>query len=127
MERCSIPPVDQWMDEAHAMVNGLHQVQFERDRNTSDIVASEEDIHSANERKLTEIKGAEVGGKLLTVWAICILRGDRWTQSQCRNDQVATDARLWLRGPVHANITETNRRDSLICSLRKSFNSPIGY
>lgn len=45
----------------------------------------DEDIHTANERRLTEIVGA-VGGKLHT--------------GRSRNDQVATDTRLWLVGAV---------------------------
>eukprot|EP01035_Chromulina_nebulosa_P031466 gene31466-41956_t len=42
----------------------------------------DEDIHTANERRLTELIG-KVGGKLHT--------------GRSRNDQVATDVRLWLR------------------------------
>jgi argininosuccinate lyase len=45
--------------------------------------APDEDIHSFVERRLTERIGA-VGGKLHT--------------GRSRNDQVATDVRLWLRG-----------------------------
>jgi argininosuccinate lyase len=45
----------------------------------------DEDIHTANERRLTEIVGA-VGGKLHT--------------GRSRNDQVATDVRLWLRDAI---------------------------
>lgn len=44
-----------------------------------------QDIHTANERRLTEIIG-KVGGKLHT--------------GRSRNDQVATDVRLWLRSKV---------------------------
>jgi argininosuccinate lyase len=43
----------------------------------------DEDIHTANERRLGEIIGKEIGGKLHT--------------GRSRNDQVATDMRLWLR------------------------------
>ena len=45
----------------------------------------DEDIHTANERRLTEIIGA-LGGKLHT--------------GRSRNDQVATDMRIWLLGEV---------------------------
>lgn len=41
----------------------------------------DEDIHTANERRLSELVGA-IGGKLHT--------------GRSRNDQVATDMRLWL-------------------------------
>ncbi|KAF1813092.1 putative argininosuccinate lyase [Eremomyces bilateralis CBS 781.70] len=43
----------------------------------------DEDIHTANERRLGEIIGKDIAGKLHT--------------GRSRNDQVATDLRLWLR------------------------------
>lgn len=42
----------------------------------------DEDIHTANERRLSEIIGKDIGGKLHT--------------GRSRNDQVSTDLRLWL-------------------------------
>ena len=45
----------------------------------------DEDIHTANERRLSELIGP-LGGKLHT--------------GRSRNDQVATDMRLWLLGQV---------------------------
>ena len=41
------------------------------------------DIHTANERRLCELIGHEIGGKLHT--------------ARSRNDQVQTDVHLWLR------------------------------
>jgi argininosuccinate lyase len=46
-----------------------------------EIKGTDEDIHTANERRVSEIVGA-VGGKLHT--------------GRSRNDQCATDLRLWL-------------------------------
>jgi argininosuccinate lyase len=46
------------------------------------IDADDEDIHTANERRLSEIIGKDIGGKLHT--------------GRSRNDQVATDMRIWL-------------------------------
>ncbi|KAM5431092.1 putative argininosuccinate lyase [Microsporum canis] len=43
----------------------------------------DEDIHTANERRLGEIIGKDIAGKLHT--------------GRSRNDQVATDLRMWLR------------------------------
>lgn len=40
-------------------------------------------IHTANERRLSEIIGKEIGGKLHT--------------GRSRNEQVVTDMRMWLR------------------------------
>ena len=46
----------------------------------------DEDIHTANERRLSELIGPAIGGKLHT--------------GRSRNDQVATDMRLWLMDEV---------------------------
>mmetsp|Transcript_24920 Transcript_24920/g.41541 ORF Transcript_24920/g.41541 Transcript_24920/m.41541 type:complete len:486 (+) Transcript_24920:73-1530(+) len=62
--------------------NGIKKVMSEWEANTFVVHSSDEDIHTANERRLTEIIG-KVGGKLHT--------------GRSRNDQVATDVRLWLR------------------------------
>lgn len=72
-------------DEATVLVAGLDDVAQEWANGTFEIVAGDEDIHTANERRLTELIGA-VAGKLHT--------------GRSRNDQVATDVRLWLRGQV---------------------------
>lgn len=55
------------------------------------IEADDEDIHTANERRLSELIGP-LGGKLHT--------------GRSRNDQVATDMRLWLLDNV-ADIEES--------------------
>lgn len=47
------------------------------------IPGADEDIHTANERRLGEIIGKDVAGKLHT--------------GRSRNEQIATDMRLWLR------------------------------
>jgi argininosuccinate lyase len=72
-------------DEAAALVAGLEQVAAEWAAGTFAIHPGDEDIHTANERRLTEIVGA-VGGKLHT--------------GRSRNDQIATDVRLWLRDEI---------------------------
>lgn len=67
-------------DESDILVEGLQKVSEEWSAGTFAIQPGDEDIHTANERRLTEIVGA-VGGKLHT--------------GRSRNDQVATDTRLW--------------------------------
>lgn len=69
-------------EEQAALEVGLRRVQREWEASTFEIRPSDEDIHSANERRLAELAGP-VGGKLHT--------------GPSRNDQVSTDARLWLR------------------------------
>ncbi|KAJ3239366.1 argininosuccinate lyase, partial [Chytriomyces hyalinus] len=68
--------------ECEALVAGLEAVAAEWRTGQFRAAASDEDIHTANERRLAEIVGA-VAGKLHT--------------GRSRNDQVATDMRLWLR------------------------------
>ena len=67
--------------EAETLVKGLDAVKAEMDSSTFQFLDSDEDIHTAVERRLTELAGP-VGGKLHT--------------GRSRNDQVATDFRLWL-------------------------------
>lgn len=67
-------------EEGDILVDGLGKVREEWANGTFEIKAGDEDIHTANERRLTELVGP-VGGKLHT--------------GRSRNDQVATDTRLW--------------------------------
>lgn len=60
-------------DEAKTIVDGLSQVAAEWEQGIFEIKAGDEDIHTANERRLTELIG-QVGGKLHT--------------GRSRNDQV---------------------------------------
>ncbi|XP_012272526.1 argininosuccinate lyase [Orussus abietinus] len=69
-------------DEARRIKDGLIKVKKEWDSEKFIEVPSDEDIHTANERRLTEIIG-NTARKLHT--------------GRSRNDQVATDTRLWLR------------------------------
>jgi argininosuccinate lyase len=67
--------------ECTEIVDGLAKVGEEWKAGTFKVEADDEDIHTANERRLKELIGA-VAGKLHT--------------GRSRNDQVATDMRLWL-------------------------------
>eukprot|EP01012_Entosiphon_sulcatum_P003539 TRINITY_DN11161_c0_g1_i1.p1 TRINITY_DN11161_c0_g1~~TRINITY_DN11161_c0_g1_i1.p1 ORF type:complete len:477 (-),score=82.70 TRINITY_DN11161_c0_g1_i1:96-1505(-) len=68
--------------EQKQIVDGLEQVFEEWKQKTFAIQPGDEDIHTANERRLTELIG-DAGKKLHT--------------GRSRNDQVATDMRMWLR------------------------------
>lgn len=68
-------------DERDAIVDGLEQVLSEFRQGAFEFVPSDEDIHTAIERRLTECIGP-AAGKLHT--------------GRSRNDQVATDVRLYL-------------------------------
>ncbi|DAZ99108.1 TPA: hypothetical protein N0F65_008413 [Lagenidium giganteum] len=68
--------------EADEIVKGLDLVKTEWRTHKFVIKEGDEDIHTANERRLTELIGP-VGGKLHT--------------GRSRNDQVATDVRLYMK------------------------------
>ena len=68
--------------EAVAIVEALEIVAIEMGDNSFIFVASDEDIHTAIERRVTEIAG-EVGGKVHT--------------GRSRNDQCVTALRLWTK------------------------------
>ena len=73
-------------DEAAQLVGGLRQILDEIHTNQLDFNTNDEDIHTLVERRLGEIVGA-VAGKLHT--------------GRSRNDQVATDFRLWLMETIN--------------------------
>lgn len=72
-------------EEATAISGGLQQIHAEFESGTFIFTAGDEDIHTAVERRLTELIGV-VGGKLHT--------------GRSRNDQVATDFRLWTMNAI---------------------------
>ena len=94
------------------IVKGLEQVKQEWETGRFTIKPGiDEDIHTANERRLSEIVGKDVGGKLHT--------------GRSRNEQIATDMRLWLvqelrkieghcRDLIKALITRARREIKLI-------------
>ncbi|MGZ8765352.1 MAG: argininosuccinate lyase, partial [Acidimicrobiia bacterium] len=69
-------------DERDAVLAALDQVEEEFASGVFRIAETDEDVHTAVERRVTELAGA-AGAKLHT--------------GRSRNDQVATDLRLWLR------------------------------
>ncbi|TPX69390.1 argininosuccinate lyase [Spizellomyces sp. 'palustris'] len=77
-------------EERDQLVEGLDKVGQEWASDTFEVKPSDEDIHTANERRLGEFVGT-VAGKLHT--------------GRSRNDQVATDMRLWLREQATALLT----------------------
>lgn len=70
-------------EEFAQIEHGFKQISEEWRSGSFVVKENDEDIHTANERRLSEIIGKEVGGKLHT--------------GRSRNEQIATDMRLWLR------------------------------
>ncbi|PCG91515.1 Delta crystallin [Penicillium occitanis (nom. inval.)] len=77
---------------------GFKQIAEEWSTNSFVVKANDEDIHTANERRLGEIIGKDIAGKLHT--------------GRSRNEQIATDMRLWLRD-------ELRKLDAFLCDLIK--------
>lgn len=86
---CTSPPI-LTAAELAAIVSGLSAVQLEWENGTFAIQPDDEDIHTANERRLSELIGGDIGGKLHT--------------GRSRNDQVATDMRLWLLAELDLDV-----------------------
>jgi argininosuccinate lyase len=74
-------------EEADAIIQGLQAVLAEFEGGTFEQQPGDEDIHTAVERRLTELIGS-TGGKLHT--------------GRSRNDQVATDFRLWTMNAINS-------------------------
>ena len=89
-------------DENHAIQDGLTTVLEEIERGTFEWSVEREDVHMNIEARLTELIG-ETGKKLHT--------------GRSRNDQVATDLRLYLRAELDAVGGELSRLQSGIIAL----------
>lgn len=72
-------------EEKDVIREGLDKISEEWSANEFEIRPGDEDIHTANERRLKELIGP-TAGKLHT--------------GRSRNDQVSTDMRIWLRGAL---------------------------
>jgi len=92
----------------------LRQVKREFDAERFELAAGDEDIHTAVERRLIEIVG-EVGGKLHT--------------GRSRNDQVATDFRLWTMRAADKLRAEIRQLQAAIVSLAENHTETVmpGY
>jgi len=91
--------------EREQLVAGLEQVQSELSDGSFSISESDEDIHMAIERRLTEIVGP-VGGKLHT--------------ARSRNDQVATDLAMFVRDRALAAMDSIARLGETLVGVAES-------
>lgn len=100
--------------EAQALQAGLEAVRAEFVGGSFVLAAGDEDIHTAVERRLTEIVG-EVGGKLHT--------------GRSRNDQVATAFRLWLLKAIDRLQSHlADLQTALVASAEANLHLPMpGY
>lgn len=70
-------------EQSQKIINGLQQVKSEIDNSEFEFKIENEDIHMAVEKRLSEIIGKELGGKLHT--------------ARSRNDQVTLDFKLFVQ------------------------------
>lgn len=100
--------------EADELVWGLEQVRAEFGAGSFVVQAGDEDVHTAVERRLTELVG-EVGGKLHT--------------GRSRNDQVATDFRLWVMAACEQLLAHLGQlQQALLASAEADLLLPMpGY
>lgn len=100
--------------EAQQLVQGLDQVRQEIQTGQFQPAAGDEDVHTAVERRLTEIVGS-VGGKLHT--------------GRSRNDQVATDLRLWVKEACHQVMGQIKQvQQAMITHAEAHLDTPLpGY
>ena len=85
LARAGLIDEDEWAE----LERGLRRVWAEFDEGTFDLRHADEDIHTAVERRLGELVGP-VAGKVHT--------------GRSRNDQVATDLRLYLRAVIDEQL-----------------------
>ncbi len=92
-------------DEAETIVAGLRRVRHEFESDRFALAEGDEDIHTAVERRLIEIAG-DVGGKLHT--------------GRSRNDQVATDFRLWTMRAADSLRGDLRQLQAALVSLAEN-------
>ncbi|BCX88475.1 argininosuccinate lyase [Methylomarinovum tepidoasis] len=88
--------------ECQAIVSGLHQILDEIERGEFQWSVALEDVHMNIEARLTGLIG-DAGKKLHT--------------ARSRNDQVATDIRLWLRDEIDRILAELTRLQTALLDL----------
>jgi argininosuccinate lyase len=93
-------------DELDRMVGALTELSAEVAAGTFTAIDSDEDVHEALERGLTDKLGA-LGGKLRA--------------GRSRNDQIATDLRLYLRHTVRALVGELAALEHALVGLAERY------
>jgi argininosuccinate lyase len=90
-------------EELDLILDGLEKISHEIETSEFCIQPADEDVHTAIERRLTELVGA-AGGKLHT--------------GRSRNDQVATDLALWMFEALE--VIEKNIKEVQLSLIKRS-------
>jgi argininosuccinate lyase len=96
-------------DELAAMINGLDVLASEVTSGAFRPAETDEDVHGALERRLVELVGAEVGGRLRA--------------GRSRNDQIATLIRMYLRDALRQ---VTGRLADVVGALHRQARDHLG-
>ncbi|MEC8126236.1 MAG: argininosuccinate lyase [Pseudomonadota bacterium] len=88
--------------ELQTIIEGLHQIETEIESGQFTWSVAREDVHMNIESRLIDLIG-DTGKKLHT--------------GRSRNDQVATDIRLWLRGTIDRSVSELSRLQMSLIAL----------
>ena len=92
--------------DAQALVRGLAAVRKEMDAGTFAFTEADEDIHTAVERRLHELIGSDLAGKLHT--------------GRSRNDQVALDLRMFAKGAILRTGDAVTRAQAALLKLAEA-------
>jgi argininosuccinate lyase len=95
--------------ELVAMINGLDTLASEVSAGAFRPAESDEDVHGALERRLVELVGTDLGGRLRA--------------GRSRNDQIATLIRMYLRAALR---TVTGGLGSVVGALRQQAHDHLG-
>lgn len=96
--------------DREAILGGLEQIENEIESGTFQFKVELEDIHMNIESRLKEIVG-EAAGRLHT--------------ARSRNDQVATDFRLWVRDAINILVTKIENLQKTLEKLTKDHENSI--
>ena len=88
--------------ETHIIIDGLRQIEREIESDEFSWSITHEDVHTNIESRLIDLIG-DTGKKLHT--------------GRSRNDQVATDIRLWLRNTIDRALSELTRLQSGLVTI----------
>jgi argininosuccinate lyase len=91
--------------DAKKILGGLGKVRDELAAGSFRFLDSDEDIHSAVERRLTELVGPAAG---------------RLHTARSRNDQVVTDVRLWMKGEIAETLERIEALRSALARLARA-------
>jgi len=97
-------------DEAETIVRGLTEIADEAEAGAFVFVESDEDVHSAVERHLSELIG-ELAGKLHS--------------GRSRNDQIALDLRLYLRQSIDDRVSQLQSFIEALVSQARSVGTTV--